>query len=181
MSASQVNRVLLIGGTSRIPLLRREMYKQFGVTKVVEVANADTVIAEGAAIVSYHSWQPRLVRPVCIQLSDDSQYTVFGSDTILHPSTAYKEVQFFCTDNRDGEVRLILTEAFGDQHRVKQILNVPVSKNLREIYKERVAVRFNVDRDVVLKIHAKASITGKQMNSELHDLYYGLRFSELVD
>jgi molecular chaperone DnaK len=179
LSASQVGRVLLIGGTSRIPLLRREMYKQFGVTKVVEVPNADTVIAEGAAIVSHHNWQPQLARPVCIQLSDDSQYTVFGLDTILNPTTAYKEVQFFCTDNRDGEARLIVTEAFGEQHKVKQILNISVSENLREIYKERVAVRFNVDRDVVLKIDAKAPIAGKLAKSELYDLYYGLRFAEL--
>ncbi len=58
LQTSQIHQVLLIGGTSRIPLLKKEMYRTFGQTKVVEVENADTIIAEGAAIISYHNWTP---------------------------------------------------------------------------------------------------------------------------
>lgn len=177
LQSSQVNRVLLIGGTSRIPLLIQEMYKMFGVTKVVEIPNSNTVIAEGAAIISHHNWKPELVRPICIQLSDDSYYTVFDRRTILDPSSARKEVDFFCTDNRDGEARLIITENQVGKQQVKEILNIPVSRVLKDIYKERVRVDFYVDGDVVLKINAKAYVKNEPSSTEIHDLYYGLRFS----
>lgn len=178
LQTSQINQVLLIGGTSRIPLLINEMHKTFGVTKVVQIPNADTVIAEGAAIISYHDWQPYLVQPIGIQLADESFYTVFDSGTILKPDTAQKEVVFFCTDNREGEGRLIITEKLNNQeHKVKEIINVPISEVLQKIYKERVVADFTVDRDVILRISAKGSIKDKPTYACIHDLCYGLRFA----
>lgn len=168
----------MIGGTSRIPLLINEMHKTFGITKVIELPNADTVIAEGAAIISYYNWQPYLVQPICIQLADQSYYTVFDSGTILNPDTAQKEVVFFCTDNREGEGRLIITTNLDTQeHQVKEIINVPISKVLKAIYQERVIADFRVDRDVILRISAKGSVAGKAVYTDIHDLCYGLRFA----
>ncbi len=178
LQASQISEVLLIGGTSRIPLLINEMHKTFGVTKVVQLSNADTVIAEGAAIISYHNWQPYLVQPICIQLADQSYYNVFDSGTILKPDTAQKEVIFFCTDNREGEARLIITTNLnGHSYQVKEIINVPISKVLKEIYKERVIADFRVNQDVILRISAKGSIADKPIYTDIHDLCYGLRFA----
>lgn len=181
LQPSQINQVLLIGGTSRIPMLINEMYKTFGTTKVVELSNADTVIAEGAAIVSYHNWQPYLVQSVGIQLADQSHYTVFDSGTILKPETAQKEIVFFCTDNREGEGRLIVTTNTANQeHQVKEIINVPISKTLQKIYKERVVADFGVDRDVILRIRAKGSIADRSVYTDIHDICYGLRFTEQI-
>lgn len=178
IQASQIAQVLLIGGTSRIPLLINEMHKTFGVTKVVQLPNADTVIAEGAAIIAYHNWQPYLVQPICIQLADQSYYSVFDSGTILKPETAQKEVVFFCTDNREGEGKLIITTNLsGQRHQVKKIINVPISKVLKNIYQEKVLADFTVDRDVILRISAKGSIADKPVYTDIHDLCYGLRFA----
>lgn len=178
LQASQINQVLLIGGTSRIPLLINEMYRTFGNTKIMEIPNADTVIAEGAAIISYYDWQPYLVKPVGVQLADQSHYSVFDSGTILKPDTAHKEVIFFSTDNREGEGRLIITEELDNRiHQVKEIINVPISPVLKEIYKERVIADFRVDRDVILRISAKGSIKDKPVYTDIHDLCYGLRFA----
>lgn len=178
IQASQINQVLLIGGTSRIPLLISEMHKTFGITKVIELDNADTVIAEGAAIISHYDWQPYLVQPICIQLADKSHYTVFESGTILKPDAAQKEVVFFCTDNREGEGRLIITEILGNRgHQVKEIINVPISTVLKQIYEERVVADFRVDQDVILRISAKGSVEGKPVYTDIHDLCYGLRFA----
>lgn len=178
IQASQINQVLLIGGTSRIPLLISEMHKTFGITKVIELTNADTVIAEGAAIISHENWQPYLVKPICIQLADKSQYTVFDRGTSLKPDAAQKEIVFFCTDNREGEGRLIITENIGNRgHQVKEIINVPISTVLRKIYDERVVADFRVDRDVILRISAKGSVEGKPVYTDIHDLCYGLRFA----
>lgn len=178
LQPSQVNQVLLIGGTSRIPMLTNEMYKTFGTTKVVELSNADTVIAEGAAIASYYNWQPYLAQSIGVQLADSTYYTVFDSGTILKPETAQKEIVFFCTDNREGEGRLIVTANLENQeHQVKEIINVAISKVLKEIYHERVVADFSVDRDVILKISAKGSIADKSVYHNIHDLCYGLRFA----
>ncbi|BAZ18420.1 TPR repeat-containing protein (plasmid) [Calothrix sp. NIES-4071] len=178
LQTSQINQILLIGGTSRIPLLINEMHKTFGVTKVVQIPNADTVIAEGAAIISYYNWQPYLVQSIGIQLADESFYTVFDSGTILKPDAAQKEVVFFCTDNREGEGRLIITEKLSNQeHKVKEIINVPISKVLQKIYKERVIANFTVDKDVILRISAKGSVKDKPIYTDIHDLCYGLRFA----
>jgi len=178
LQASQINQVLLIGGTSRIPLLINEIHETFGRTKVIELPNADTVIAEGAAIISYYNWQPYLVQPIDIQLADQSHYTVFDSGTILKPDTAKKEVVFFCTDNREGEARLIITTNFDNrEHQVKEIINVPVSEVLQDIYKERIVADFRVDRDVILQVRAKGSVKDKPIYTEIHDLCYGLRFA----
>ena len=178
LQTSQINQVLLIGGTSRIPLLINEMYKTFGVTKVIQIPNADTIIAEGAAIISYHNWQPYLVQSIGIQLADDSFYTVLDSGTILKPGATQKEVVLFCTDNREGEGRLIITEKLNSQeHKVKEIINVPISKVLQKIYSERVIANFTVDKDVILRISAKGSVKDKPIYTDIHDLCYGLRFA----
>ncbi|MBD2565129.1 MULTISPECIES: Hsp70 family protein [Nostoc] len=178
LQPSQINQVLLIGGTSRIPLLINEMHKTFGLTKVIELPNADTVIAEGAAIISYYDWQPYLVQPIDVQLADQNHYTVFESGTILKPDTAKKEVAFFCTDNREGEGRLIITTNLDNrEHQVKEIINVPISKVLQNIYKERIIADFRIDRDVILRVSAKGSVKDKPVYTDIHDLCYGLRFA----
>ena len=178
LQASQINQVLLIGGTSRIPILINKMHNTFGTPKVIELPNADTVIAEGAAIISYYDLQPYLVQPICIQLADQSYYTVFDSGTILKHDTAQKEVVFFCTDNREGEGRLIITTNLDTQgHQVKEHIKVPISKVLKEIYQERVIADFRVDRDVILRISTKGSVAGKAVYTDIHDLCYGLRFT----
>jgi hypothetical protein len=85
---------------------------------------------------------------------------------------------FFCTDNREGEGRLIITTNLNEQgHQVKEIVNVPISKVLKEIYKERVVADFQVDRDLILKISAKGSVADKGVYQDIHDLCYGLRFA----
>jgi len=179
LQPSQVGHVLLIGGTSKIPLLDKMMRDTFGASKVRRIANADTVISEGAAIISYHDWQPYLVNPICIQLSDETPYTVFDSGTILNPETAHKEVRFFCTDNRDGEGILILLDKFsGNRCQVKDpIIKIPIANKLFDVYKEKIVTDFSIDQNLILRVSAKGSIKDQPVYSEYHDLCYGLRFA----
>ena len=177
VQASQVGVVLLIGGTSQIPLLDRNMRDTFGTAKVCRISNADTVIAEGAAIISYYDWQPFLVKPLCVQLSDQSFYTIFDKGTILKPETAEKEISFFCTDNRQSEGFLILADQELNRYITRdKVLNIPISKTLQNIYVERVISNFKIDSNIVLNVSAKGSIKGVPIHAEFHDLCYGLRF-----
>jgi hypothetical protein len=171
----EVRTALLIGGTSRIPMITREIQKLFG-ARTINVQNSNTVIAEGAAIISEKNWTPYLVRPIDVQLSDNSYYTVFEQGTPLLPHTTKKEMTFFVTDNRDGEEHLIIAEGEkGDKKVVKDVINIPISSKLHTSYIEKVTVKFVVNEDLVLQIEAHGSITQTIVTSQIHDLCYGLR------
>jgi hypothetical protein len=108
------------------------MHDRFG-TKLVHVRNADSIIAEGAAVVDALDLHPVLARPVFIELSDGSMYEVFKAGEIARPNVCNKEVALFCTDNRDGQARLIIKEGagpFNDRFVTKQVLTIPVSPQL---------------------------------------------------
>jgi len=179
LSAEEIDLALLIGGSSRIPMLRTEMQNRFG-GRTVEVPNADTIIAEGAAIVAANGWLPYLARPVQVHLADKSLYTVFESGWVLKPEVSRKEMNFYCTDNREGKARLVIVESMrpGDSSSVqnKQILTISVSANLPRPYNhERVSTRFEIDENLVLCVSAWSATQQAVARASVHDLCFGLR------
>ncbi|MGB3312334.1 MAG: Hsp70 family protein [Nodosilinea sp.] len=175
---SQVSKVLLVGGTSQIPLLRKTIYEIFGISRVVNLDNSATLISEGAAIISHHNWKPFLVNAVCLQLSDDSHIPIFEPGTILDPKFAEDNKTFFCTDNRDGEAHFIISEDIGmNEYKVKKILSVPVSKTLIDAFEEKLYVNCAFDEDLIFRVSARSSVKGESRQSQIHDVCYGLRFA----
>jgi len=178
--ASQVSKVLLVGGTSQIPLLRQAIFEIFGVSKVVNLDNdrSATLISEGAAIISYHDWKPFLVNPICLKLSDDSHIPIFESGTILDPEFTEDNKTFFCTDTRDGNAYFIISEDMGmNGYRVKKILSVPVSKKLNDAFIEKLNVNCSFDEDLIFWISARGTIKAEPRRAQVHDVCYGLRFA----
>lgn len=175
---SDVDLALAIGGTSRIPRIRKELHDRFGTT-MVHVENADTVIAEGAAIVDAMNLHPVLARPICIELSDRSHYEVFKAGELAKRDVCSKEVAFFCTDNRDGQARLLVKEGggpFNDQFDSRLVLSVPVSSELPKPYNhERVTARFVIDDDLVLRVSAKAATQAEGKEGEVYNLCFALK------
>lgn len=169
--------VLMIGGTSLIPLIDGEMRSRFG-SRVCTVSNAPTVIAEGAAIVAHNDWQPCFANPIKLRLSDDSLYTVFVEKSQLHRETARKEMTLFCTDQRDGEARVVTIEGagfVGRTDKVKSILSIPVNASVNRRWVEQVYVKYFVDDDLVLNVCGHGSIEQKVVTDQIHDLCMGLR------
>jgi molecular chaperone DnaK len=175
---ADINLALTIGGTSRIPRIRKEMHDRFGTT-MVHVENPDTVIAEGAAIVDAMNLHPVLARPICVELSDGSAYEVFKVGEIAKRDVCSKEVAFFCTDNRDGQARLIVKEGggpFKDQLDTRLVLSVPVSSKLPKPYNhERVTARFVIDDDLVLRVSAKGATQAEGKEGEVYNLCFALK------
>jgi len=179
VSEPEVTRVLLIGGSSRIPVVRQEMEKRFG-ARLVEVANADTIIAEGAAIVAQEDLCPFLQRPVQIRLADETLYTVYEAGTLAIPDGSQKNLTLFCTDNRDGVAHLVIAERLrpGDPSSAitKEIVDIGVSAKLPAPYEhERVYVTLAIDQDLVLEVKAHSATQRKVATAEIHDLAFGLR------
>jgi molecular chaperone DnaK (HSP70) len=175
---ADVDLALAIGGTSKIPKIREEMYNRFGTT-MVHVENADTVIAEGAAIVDALNLHPVLARPIVIELSDGSHYEVFKAGEIAKRDVCSKEVNFYCTDNRDGQARLIVKEGsgpFNDRFDSRLVLSVPVNPDLPKPYDhERVTARFILDDDLVLRVSAKGATQAEGKEGEVYNLRFALR------
>lgn len=179
LTPQEIDAALLIGGSSRIPLLRSEMNVRFG-ARAVDVPNADTIISEGAAIIAQNDWLPYLARPIQVRLSDGSLYTIFEHGQILKPEVCRKEVSFYCTDNRDGEAHLVVVEPLrpGDNTaiRTKQILNIPVSAALPRPYNhERVSAVFEIDENLVFWSSAWSATQQNVVHTPVHDICFGLR------
>ncbi len=178
ISEREIDAVLLIGGSSKIPLLQREMERRFGAA-VLDASNAQTIIAEGAAVVAYERYQPFLAHPIRLMLSDRSSLPIFDRDTVM-PATAKKDINLFCTDNRDGEARVIICEQANPiDERVlvqKTVVSVPVESRLPKPYQhERVYTSFEIDENLVLNVTAYGAAKNEVRRGSVHDLKFGLR------
>ena len=179
VETTDVDRVLLIGGTSEIPRLQAAMQREFGVRAESLGERSQTIIAEGAATVAQYGFQPFLTRPVQIALADGSHLPVFDRETPV-PVSGTTELTLFCTDPRDGTARLVITEQVRSDEpgstRQQTVLPVPVSKGLPKPYNhERVHAGFEIDADLVLNVRAWGASKGQVVNAEVHDLTFGLR------
>lgn len=178
LRASDIDLALLIGGTSLIPKVRKEMFDRFGI-KMVQISNAESIIAEGASLVDALNLHPVLANSVCIELSDGTPYEVFKAGEVAKPEVCTKQVALFCTDNRDGQARLVVKEGSGpykDRLTTKAVLPVPVSPSLPKPYNhERVTAQFVLDEDLVLKVSAVGAIEPAVAETEVYDLCFALK------
>ena len=185
VTVREVDQVLLIGGSSRIPLVRQELREMFG-HRIAEVKNVNTIIAEGAAIIDAEGLQPVLARPLNVELSDETSFEVFGSGFVTNSNVCRKKIHFFCTDNRDGEAKLVLKELAGriafTRRLTKEVLSIPVSSQLPQPYEhERVTVEFALDDDMVLHVSGKGATQSKGSSCQIYDLCFGLRLEREKD
>jgi molecular chaperone DnaK len=174
----EIQKVLLIGGTSEIPLLRREMAKLFGI-RAQPVIGSQTVIADGAAIIAREGYEPFLSAPVQIELADRNVHTVFPYGSRV-PHEDGKVLTLYCTDNRDGEARIVLRQGTrsrdGSSSRLQEILSVPVVHTLPLPHQhERVYAEFNIDEDLILRIRAHGAARAEVVQLLVHDLKFGLQ------
>lgn len=176
ISADEVDRVLMIGGTSLVPAVAEALRLVFGPFRVVGVPNAPTIIAEGAAIVAHHDWKPYLVYPLGVRLSDDTYHPVFDAGSVLLPDMKVTELTFYCTDHRDGVARLIIAEQ--KRHKewlTKCLMPIKVNPTLRNTRVERVHTEFMFDEDLILRVSGYGSVEAKRAYGQVHDLCFGLR------
>jgi molecular chaperone DnaK (HSP70) len=175
---SDVDLALLIGGTSRIPRVFHEMHERFG-TKLMQPDNCDSIIAEGAAIIDALNLYPVLAQPIFIELSDGSHHEIFKTGEIAKPECCNRKVDLFCTDNRDGQARLIVKEGIGSNRTsfvTKRVMPIPVNPDLPRPYNhERVTAEFVIDEDLVLRCSARAATQRETAEIEVYDLHFALK------
>jgi len=173
ITSAEIHQVLLIGGTSRIPLVIDTLNEMFG-HRVRELENADSIIAEGAAIIDFFELQPILAKPVHVELSNGELYTVLPRDLEANSLTCTKEINFFCTDNRDGTANLVIT---GPNRHKREFLSIPVDPTITKGFHETVKVNFNLDADMILKVSGRGETQDFGNSIEIYDMNFGLRLN----
>jgi len=179
LTARQIDLALLVGGSSRIPLVKELLRERFG-HAVVEVPNADSIIAEGAAMADAFDVRPAFAASVAIELSDGVPHEVFKAGDLAIPDACRKNLNLFCTDNRDGVARLVvgLFDNASRRFERKRIITLPVNAELPKPYShERVEASFVVDEDLVLTIDVKAATELQGAHDEIVDLRYAVSLS----
>ena len=175
LTPRDIDLVLLIGGSSRIPIVKREMQERFG-SRITHIKNADTIIAEGAALVDYFGMHPVLARGLGVRLASGAYYELFPAGTMAKPGVCEKTINFFCTDNRDGEAKLVLVEKYEGREMNERVLGIPVSRSLPRKHNdsERVSVTLSLDEDLILWAFGKGATQEAGAKAEYHDLLFAL-------
>jgi len=180
LTAGLVDHVLMVGGTSCIPLVGRMLEKMFG-AKVIVAKEPDAAIARGAAIVAAERWEPFNVKSVAVKLADDSFFTVLPAGRVLKPS-ASSSFTFYCVDPRPASANLFFFEqsAIGDQQyrALDMCLGVPSNPEIRNIANlDRIVAKFSVTEDATLRCEAQSGSIGTIEECEIFDLSFGLQLT----
>lgn len=179
INSINIAEVLLTGGTCSIPAVQERMKKKFG-NRVEVLKNANTVIAEGAAVISELKWDPYLTKDFQIELSNGGLYSLIEKGTrIFRGSNFDKKETFTCVDQRSGNARLIFSEGIDQkQDKVLSIMNIPVSKEGLK-YGDEIYLKLTIDKDIVLTLEANNTMKTRESGTikktvEIYDLCFGL-------
>jgi molecular chaperone DnaK len=172
---NQVDKVLLVGGTSRIPAVSEAFRQEYGLLRVDTSQYADSLISDGAAIIGYNDWLPYYSNDYSLKLADGSSYPLIASGAPMQPELTFGSASLVCTDNRDGFASLIIEEIKDSRRVSSSILKVGVSRVLNDIFKERVFLEYSTSDCLTLRFMATSSVAGMRNAAEFSDCPFGLR------
>ena len=105
-----IDQVVMAGGSSRIPYLIKKMEETFGTYKIRTMPNADTCVAEGAALMAYKSFNPVVAVPIGVELDNGYIHTFLEKgDSIKKPFK--QQIQLVVTDPRPGTANIVIFES----------------------------------------------------------------------
>ena len=179
INSINIAEVLLTGGTCSIPAVQERMKKKFG-NRVEILKNANTVIAEGAAVISELDWDPYLTKDFQVELSNGGYYPLIENGKRISRGGSFtKEETFACIDQRNGNARLIFSEGVDQrQEKILSIMNIPVSMEGFK-YGDEIFLKLTIDKNIVLKLEANNTMKTRDSGTirksvEVYDLCFGL-------
>lgn len=178
LSASSVDYVLMVGGTSLIPMVSRNLEEVFG-AKVQVTSEPDAAIARGAAIIAAEEWKPVNAVTLGCEMARGEFFTLLERGEPLTASASKKHV-FYCTDPRDGSANFIFCRKKNGEESnivpIGSILQVPIANERPSSFREldRLIVRSSVTDDATLLIDVKHTGMGHTASLEIADLSFGL-------
>lgn len=182
VQAELINHVLMVGGSSNIPEIRRRMEDLFG--SRVEIADEpDAAISRGAAIVAAEGWVPFAARKISVKLSDDSYFPVLEQGVELISSQG-RRYSFFCVDPRPGDAYFWFYDHPNDGQekpcKLESFLSIPVNPSISsvaELGKDRLVCDFSISENLTLICNGRSSSVGADRKAEIFDIHFGLRIT----
>ncbi|MEK7878346.1 MAG: Fe-S protein assembly chaperone HscA, partial [candidate division NC10 bacterium] len=184
LSAGQIDEVVLVGGSTRIPLVRRRVQEQFGKIPHSQL-NPDEVVALGAAVQA-HILAGGITDMLLLDVTPLSLgiETLGGVMSVLIPrnTTIPTSAKEMFTTSVDGQTVVDLHVLQGERELAKD--NRSLARfELRGVDPmpagmPRIEVTFLIDANGILQVHARELRTGKAASIEVKPSY-GLTDAEV--
>lgn len=178
---SSVDYVLLVGGTSQIPLVKRRLEELFG-AKVQVTEEPDAAIAKGAAIIAAEGWKAVNAVTIGCMMAQETFFPLLERGESLVAASS-KNYVFYCTDPRDGNANFIFCrkpiEGDSALEQFGTILQVPVQNERPAEYRDldRLIVRASVTEDATLMVDVTHTGRGDHAQQEISDIAFGLQLT----
>ncbi len=172
-----IDGIILVGGSSRIPLISEKLKEIFSDITIYNDINPDEVVAKGAALQAeslIHGASHLLldVNPLSlgIELADGTNERIIERNTSI-PVSVTKTY----TTYKDNQTGLILNIIQGERELAKdcrslgrlEVTNIPPMKSGIA----RISITFSLDADNLLTIRSKEQVTGLTQETHLLSSY----------
>ena len=170
LNASDLDGVLLVGGSCRIPLVQDELIKNFG-DKLIKSANLDLAVAEGAAIqaniLAGGESDILLLDVTPLRLGIETMGGVMTTLVEANTTIPCSKEQIFSTAT-DNQTAVTINVLQGERPLAKDNKQIGLF-NLDGIAPARrgvpqIAVKFDIDANGILSVSAIDKATGKEQH-----------------
>ena len=170
LNASDLDGVLLVGGSCRIPLVQDELIKNFG-DKLIKSANLDLAVAEGAAIqaniLAGGKSDILLLDVTPLRLGIETMGGVMTTLVEANTTIPCSKEQIFSTAT-DNQTAVTINVLQGERPLAKDNKQIGLF-NLDGIAPARrgvpqIAVKFDIDANGILSVSAVDKATGKEQH-----------------
>ena len=148
-NTKNIDKVLCVGGSSRLRPLQEKLNEIFGKEKILYPERVMWDIAKGASIISTRESGYKLSKSIGLQLSDGSYFPLVNAEQEL-PCEEFCMTLGVTDQGEDGlkEARFIFTDSDKDANRE---LYTPVVIPIRGFEDERLKLSCYIDQDNVFK------------------------------
>ena len=170
LNASDLDGILLVGGSCRIPLIQDELIKNFG-DKLIKSANLDLAVAEGAAIqaniLAGGESDILLLDVTPLRLGIETMGGVMTTLVEANTTIPCSKEQIFSTAT-DNQTAVTINVLQGERPMAKDNKQIGLF-NLDGIAPARrgipqIKVKFDIDANGILSVSATDNATGKEQH-----------------